>query len=321
MIAHASSLFLALLAVGPSEDATIVQTGSLSGSVGPPQSQNITIDQFDDLGGALVLDSVVIDQFSSVIGGGTGTGTGVPTTMLAQLSCNIALGATPLTFTQAKILFTFPNTTSQSFTLFDNDSDQETILAPDLAPWTGSGQLTLTAFTEFVINENPANTVFFGAGGGIDWTVTYNYSFAPSVNYCTAGTSASGCQATLSSTGTPSATATSGFSVSASDVEGAKDGLFFFAANGRQSNPWGNGTSLQCVAPPVMRGGLLVGSGTAGACDGSFGQDLNARWTAKPSQNPGAGAVVQAQLWYRDPFNTSNQTTSLSDALEFTVAP
>ena len=35
----------------------------------------------------------------------------------------------------------------------------------------------------------------------------------------------------------------------------------------------------------------------------------------------GAGAIVQAQLWYRDPVNTSNQTTSLSDALEFAVCP
>jgi hypothetical protein len=30
---------------------------------------------------------------------------------------------------------------------------------------------------------------------------------------------------------------------------------------------------------------------------------------------------VQAQLWYRDPDSTSNQTTSLSNALEFAVAP
>jgi len=58
-----------------------------------------------------------------------------------------------------------------------------------------------------------------------------------------------------------------------------------------------------------------------GACDGAFTQDLNARWTAKPAQNPGAGAVVRAQLWYRDSSNTSNQTTSLSDAIEFPVVP
>ena len=35
----------------------------------------------------------------------------------------------------------------------------------------------------------------------------------------------------------------------------------------------------------------------------------------------GAGAVVQAQLWYRDPPNTGNQTTSRSNAFEFVVGP
>ena len=151
-------------------------------------------------------------------------------------------------------------------------------------------------------------------------TITYTAASGP-VNYCTAGTSASGCQATLSATGTPSATAPTGFFLNASSVEGQKSGLFFFGTNGRQANPWGNGTSLQCVTPPVARAGLLGLSGTVGLCDGSFSQDLNARWTAKPAQNPGAGTVTQAQLWYRDPLNTSNQTTSLSDAIEFTVAP
>jgi hypothetical protein len=38
-------------------------------------------------------------------------------------------------------------------------------------------------------------------------------------------------------------------------------------------------------------------------------------------QNPGVVATVQAQLRYRDPANTSNQTASLSDALEFCLAP
>jgi hypothetical protein len=74
----------------------------------------------------------------------------------------------------------------------------------------------------------------------------------------------------------------------------------------------------------VKRAGILTGVGTPGACDGSFLQDLNAFWCPtcpKPNHTPRAGAVGQAQLWYRDPQNTSNQTTSLSDAIEFTVAP
>jgi len=119
----------------------------------------------------------------------------------------------------------------------------------------------------------------------------------------------------------PSATLPSGFSLSGAGVEGLVNGQFFFGTNGRQANPWGSGTSFQCVVPPVARGGTMTGTGTPGLCDGTFVQDLNALWTAKPVLNPGAGAVVQAQLWYRDPLNTSNQTTSLSDGYEFTLQP
>jgi hypothetical protein len=141
--------------------------------------------------------------------------------------------------------------------------------------------------------------------------------------YCTAGTSASGCQASMSAAGVPSASAPSGFSLLATGVEGNKNGLFFFGTNGRQANPWGNGTSYQCVVPPVERTPLMPGTGTVGSCDGSLALDLNALWCPtcpKPQKNPGPGAVVQAQLWYRDPASTSNQPTSLSDAIEFQVA-
>jgi len=166
-------------------------------------------------------------------------------------------------------------------------------------------------------------TKMFGSRTGFPGQIpllTVTYTLAQTT-YCTAGTSASGCQAQISSSGSASATAPSGFLLSAAGVEGAKDGLFFFGTGGRQANSWGNGTSFQCVVPPVSRAGLLVSSGTPGACDGAFAQDLNARWTARPAQNPGPGAVVQAQLWYRDPQSTSNQTTSLSNALEFSVGP
>ncbi len=142
--------------------------------------------------------------------------------------------------------------------------------------------------------------------------------------YCTSGASTSGCNALISFTGYASATAPSGFTLDTTGVEGAKDGLYFFGSNGRQANTWGNGTSYQCVLPPVVRCGLLTAVGTPGLCDGAFSQDLNALWCAtcpKPLKNPGAGATVQAQLWYRDPFNTSNQTTGMSNAIEFAVVP
>ena len=311
-------LVLTLPAVA--SDGTLVQTGGLAGSAGPPQAHEIVLARFDDLGGARVLTSVVIDLASNIKGGGTENGSGVPTVVHAHLSTDVSLAGVALASTEPTIDFTFANTRGGVYTLFGLDSDQATIAEPDLAPWIGGGTISLAALTEFVLDEQPAGTVGFGASGGINYTVTYHYLDAP-LAYCTAGTSASGCQATLSGTGVPSATAATGFTLHAANVEGDKDGLYFFSANGRQANPWGNGSSLQCVVPPVLRAGLLSGTGTSGACDGAFAQDLNARWTAKPNQNPGVGAVVQAQLWYRDPQSTSNQTTSLSDALEFCIQP
>jgi hypothetical protein len=165
---------------------------------------------------------------------------------------------------------------------------------------------------------------------GVGWSGTdlgafpYDPGLEVGISYCTAGTSASGCQAHIQAWGTPSATASEGFFLSIVGMEGAKDGLFFYGINGQQANPWGNGTSFVCVVPPRARGGLLSGIGAPGSCGGAFAQDLNARWCAtcpRPSHNPGAGAVMQAQMWYRDPGSTSNQTSSMSDAIEFTVGP
>jgi hypothetical protein len=189
----------------------------------------------------------------------------------------------------------------------------------DLAPLglsTGTHAISVTVVdaTPLVVDE--AKRLQF-------MTETRSWTVADGpVSYCTAGTTASGCQALLAASGTPSASAPSGFAVDAPAVEGAKDGLFFYGFNGAQANPWGNGTSYQCVVPPTIRTPTLGSGGSAGACDGSFHRDMNAFWSgAPPSKQPAAGQQVWLQLWFRDPANTSSQTTSLSDALAITVAP
>jgi hypothetical protein len=213
----------------------------------------------------------------------------------------------------------------------------------DLSP-LGSGSVTMQAFdlsgsllgSVTDLDNKPAGSgpvltlalpgihriVVSGTSGTVGFD---DLEFEPTaVSYCEPGTSASGCRASIAASGTPSASAPSGFVLSATEVEGAKDGLLFFGTSGRQANPWGNGTSLQCVVPPVSRAGVLPGSGANGTCDGVFAQDLNAFWCAgcpKPGKNPGAGTLLQVQLWYRDPHSTSNQTTSLSNALEFMTGP
>ena len=125
---------------------------------------------------------------------------------------------------------------------------------------SGDRAVVGAAFDDHRTTTDAGSAYVFDLSGWIsDW-----------VSYCTAGTSASGCQATLSACGAASASASSGFDVTASSVEAQKGGLFYFGTNGRQANPWGNGTSLQCVVPPVVRTGLLSGKGLLGTCNGSF---------------------------------------------------
>jgi hypothetical protein len=150
---------------------------------------------------------------------------------------------------------------------------------------------------------------------------TATASFTSVSSYCTPGTTASGCTAQISALGATSLSAPAGFDVTVSGAEGAKDGLLFFSTHGQQAVPWGNGTSFQCVVPPVVRTGLQSGTGTAGACNGSFQLDFNTWMAAHPAQSPAAGEQVSMQCWFRDPASTSNQSTSLSDALGFAVCP
>jgi hypothetical protein len=202
---------------------------------------------------------------------------------------------------------------TNSVTLLPNEP---MLLTDGLGSYT-SGDLTF--------DQGSGNTYPFGAfTAPRTFNGSVHYATYEGLSYCTAGSSAAGCQAFVSSSGLASATSPSGFSLQISGIEGAKEGTMYIGLNGRQAKSWGSGTSYQCVIPPVFRGGQLTAVGTPGVCDGAFSQDWNATWCPTcplPLKNPGPGAVVQASFWYRDPMNTSNQTTSISDAYEFTVLP
>lgn len=142
--------------------------------------------------------------------------------------------------------------------------------------------------------------------------------------YCAPGTSALGCKVRLTAEGAPSSTAPNGFDVVVERGPGRAKGILFFGSAGKQANPWGNGTSLQCVTPPLCRAKTPVLAGTLGVCDGSTSVDLNAVWCPtcpKGNKSPGPGGVVNLQYWYRDPLNTSNQTTSFSEAATVVLCP
>jgi hypothetical protein len=143
-------------------------------------------------------------------------------------------------------------------------------------------------------------------------------------SYCTPGTTSSGCVATLSGTGTPKASAPSGFVIALANAEPLKQGILFYGVDnsGFAPTPWGTGSSFLCVKSPAQRMGVQNTGGSAGTCSGTLSID----WNTFVSSNPGAlgapfspGQVVFAQAWFRDP--PSPKTTSLSDGLRFVVCP
>jgi hypothetical protein len=84
---------------------------------------------------------------------------------------------------------------------------------------------------------------------------------------CTAGTTSNGCAPAITSTGTPSANATSGFTIAVHGVEGQRAGLIFYGVSGRQNLAWATGsTSFLCVALPTRRRAPPARSASATAC-------------------------------------------------------
>ena len=171
----APALFLSFAAFGD----TIVQNGIVSG-VGDPQTQTILINRFDTQGGTRQLNFVQLDFLTSVIGGYQTDGSGIPVHIFAQLDAEWSLGLQMLADTQALIDSIVANTTEGSATVFNSDP-QRVILdqAGDMATWIGTGQLGLSVFTQFQVSEDPADIIFFGAGGSVRYTVTYDFNIVP----------------------------------------------------------------------------------------------------------------------------------------------
>jgi WD40 repeat protein len=166
----------------------------------------------------------------------------------------------------------------------------------------------------------------FASGGGLSNTagIAFTGSAAPHT-YCTAGTTSHGCVAMIGSTGAPSASAATPFSLSVANVEGQKQGIIFYGINnsGFSPLPWATGSSaFLCVKPPSQRTLVQSSGGTINQCNGQFALDWNAYIAAHPGAlgSPfAAGQHVYAQAWFRDP--PSPKTTMLSDAIEYTIGP
>ena len=145
----------------------------------------------------------------------------------------------------------------------------------------------------------------------------------PPTAYCTSSSTTNNCTPAMAASGTPSAAAASGFTLTCNNVEGQKLGLIFYGIAGQNNVSWGTGsTSFLCVKTPTQRMTSQNSGGTPGGCDGTISQDF----LAFIAGNPGAlgapfsaGAVVDAQCWFRDP--PAVKTTNLSNGIEWTMVP
>jgi len=141
--------------------------------------------------------------------------------------------------------------------------------------------------------------------------------------YCTAGVTSLGCQPSLAGIGTPSASSSSGFVLSASSVDGQRSGLIFYGISGGHSAPWSTtSSSFLCVKSPTQRMGVNASGGNAGVCDGVLAEDWNAFVASHPialGQPFVGGELVHAQAWFRDP--PAPKSTNLSNARVFVVGP
>jgi hypothetical protein len=181
--------------------------------------------------------------------------------------------------------------------------------------WTQLSVLVPGGFTHVVISASA--TVF-----ALD-----DLSFDPVqiAVYCTPKVNSVGCVPAIGFSGTPSASAGSGFAVRGVNVRNQKQGLLLYSATGRAATPFTGG--ILCLAAPIRR---TIGLNSGGAplptadCSGVYSLDMNSFATGSLGGIPlpalqVPGTLIDCQFWGRDPGFPPPSNTTLTDALEFTI--
>ncbi|MCC6405877.1 MAG: hypothetical protein IT453_01835 [Planctomycetes bacterium] len=158
-----------------------------------------------------------------------------------------------------------------------------------------------------------------GTGAGVvpvGTVVPLDVCAQPTV-YCTAKVNSLGCTPSISLSTFPSASQGSGCTLSATNVIGNKNGLFFHGSVSAAAAPFHGG--YLCVASPLIRHTVQNSGGTPGQCDGVLSEDFNAYIAGVFDPLLGPGVQVWLQGWSRDPGDPF--TDSLTDAVTATICP
>jgi hypothetical protein len=140
-------------------------------------------------------------------------------------------------------------------------------------------------------------------------------------SYCTAKTNSLGCVPQIGFSGSPSASAGSGFLVSASNLRNNQSGMLLYSVHGRAATPFHGG--ILCLAGPFNRTAVQNSGGSpAGAdCTGQLSYDFNVRIASGIDPALVPGVHVDVQYYTRDSGFAPPDNIGLTNALEFTIGP
>lgn len=199
------------------------------------------------------------------------------------------------------------------FTSAGNAKDGET-LVNDVA---GTANLA-----EISMNASGSDVVFaYDLDNGTDYDVRarrFGESAGPQI-FCSAKPNSAGCTPAIGFNGSPSASGTAAFNVTATNVINLKSGLLFYGL-ASSFTPFQGGTL--CVTGPRRTPIQLAGGTPTGHnCTGTYSYDFNARIRSGVDPDLVAGQTISAQYYYRDALDPSGYGTGLTNAIRFTICP
>ncbi len=151
------------------------------------------------------------------------------------------------------------------------------------------------------------------------WRIVLRAEAQAPTTYCTAKVNSVGCTPAIGWSGSPSASAGSGFDITATQVLNNKNGFFYYSFNGQQAKPFQGG--LLCAKLPLRRTPVQNSGGNPppNDCSGRYSIDFNAFIASGVDPALAPGATVDGQYWARDPGFAAPNNTSLSDAIHFVI--
>jgi len=157
------------------------------------------------------------------------------------------------------------------------------------------------------------------------WLARYEMQCAQTI-FCTAKLNSLGCMPSIDSDGAPSATAGTGFTITASNVINDKPGVLLYTDAGRASTAFQGG--WLCLDTPIKRSVTIHSGGTSPPedCSGVYSIDMNAFAAGALGGAPASylrvpGTTVYVQFWGRDNGFPAPDNSTLSNALSFSICP